>query len=68
MKLGDILKNKSVGQNNPNRRVIYLREDLYSIYCLAQDGIVVRFYRQDFIKEKFLSVVGSLDLSDWLMK
>jgi len=66
MKLGDILENKSASKNNPNKRVIFLREDSHYIHCLDHEGIVIRFYRNDQYKEKFLSVVGSLDLTDWI--
>lgn len=27
MKLGDILENKSAGEKNPNRKIIFLREE-----------------------------------------
>ena len=65
MKLGDILENKSAGKDNPNKRIIFLRQDSYSIYCLDHEGIVIRFYRSDQLVNQFLSVVGSLDLTEW---
>ena len=67
MKIGDILENESASKNNPNKRIIFLRKDSYYIYCLDREGIVIRFYRNDQIKDKFLSVVGSLDLTEWLI-
>lgn len=66
MKLGDILENKSAGEKNPNKRIIFLREDSHSIHCLGHDGVPIRFYRNDQIRDKFLTVIGSLDLTEWL--
>lgn len=65
MKLGDILENKDAGKNNPNKRVIFLREDSHYIHCLDHEGIVIKFYTHDLNKDKFLSVVGCLDLTEW---
>ena len=66
MKLGDILENESAGEKNPNKRIIFLREDSHNIHCLGSDGVVIRFYRNDQFKHKFLSVIGSVDLTGWL--
>ncbi len=66
MKLGDILENESADKNNPNKRIIFLREDCYYIHCLGHDGIVIKFYRNDQFKNNFLSVIGALDLTGWI--
>jgi len=42
MKLGDILENKSASNNNPNKKVIFLRQDSNSIYCLDHEGIALK--------------------------
>jgi len=62
-KMGDIIENESAGDVNPNKRMMYLRSDKYNIYCLGVDGMELRFYRTDQIRDGFLKVVGSIDLS-----
>ena len=66
MKFGDILENKSAGRKNPHKRIMFLREDVHYIYSLNQNGIEIKFNKLEVYREKFLSVVGSVDLSGYL--
>lgn len=62
MKYGDIIENHYAGENNPDRKVIFLRKDCYYIHFLRSDGTTGKFYTSDLKKDQFLKIVGHINL------
>ena len=65
MKFGDLIANSYTSDDNPYHVLMFTHKCAGYIHCIARDGRSLKFDSQAQEKDKFLSIIGCINLDNW---